>query len=405
MTTSFPEGPPPSPPSEPRSDLALPVSVDTDGGSRWGKAHHVLLFFVAAATAVWLLSGFYKVKADEVAVVERLGAFLGTGEGGKAMLVEQGLHYHIPWPIDQVFMIPVQQTRTLTVNAFFAPQEEYADFKRDLMRENPNVTPEWLSALFDPYLITSDKNVVHMSIAVTYQIDDPEAWIMSVSHESEAMLTAGAATTGQITDGREALLQQVVQHAMVRQLAHIPIDNVLFEGSDKVFLILQNAIQKAMQIPDPDLSDPTSKRVRELGIQVQKVDVTGTRWPQYQMVNDAFQSVLRSKSEADGARFAAQSRAEAAKTQATSQRETMLRDAEAYAKQVTDEAQGEANRFSQVYAQYQKAPDVTRWNVFAEAAKSVSTNAKRILFVQPGQKTILTIDPPTFDAGQVQTNK
>ena len=83
----------------------------------------------------------------------------------------------------------------------------------------------------------------------------------------------------------------------------------------------------------------------------------------------------------------------------------MLKDADAYAKQVTDEAQGEANRFQQVYAQYEKAPEITRWNVFADAVRSVSGNAKRILFVQPGQKTILTIDPPTFDAGQVQPNK
>ncbi len=401
MATTFPGDQMQEGPGQ-REDLPLPLT-DDQGGSRWGKAHHVLLFFVAAAIAVWLLSGIYKVKADEVAIVERLGHFVGSE--GKAQLIEQGLHYHIPWPIDQVFKIPVQQTRTLTVNTFFSPQDEYADYKRDLMRENPNATPEFLSALFDPYLITSDKNVVHMSVAVTYQITDPEEWIMSVSHESEDVSGTGANSSSLVTDGREKLLQYIIQRTMVRQLAHIPIDNVLFEGSDKTYLTLQNAIEKAVQVDEMDPANPTIRRLHDLGITIQKVDVTGTRWPQYQMVNDAFQSVLKSKSDAEGARYAAQSRAEASRTQATAQRETMLKDSDAYAKQVTDEAQGEANRFQQVYAQYDKAPEITRWNVFADAVRSVSGNAKRIMFVQPGQKTILSIDPPTFDAGQVQPNK
>jgi membrane protease subunit HflK len=158
-----------------------------------------------------------------------------------------------------------------------------------------------------------------------------------------------------------------------------------------------------VELPDP--SDPSGKAKIDLGIQVQRVEPTATHWPQYQMVDDAFQSVLRSKSDADSARYAAHSYADAAHNQAVAQQQTTIREAEAYQKQVTDEAQGEANRFSQVYAQYEKAPDVTRWNIFAEAAKDVSTNAKRIMFVQPGEKTILTIDPPQFDAGQVQPNK
>ncbi len=387
--------------TQPREDLSLPVS-DEEGGSRWGKAHHVLLIFAATAIVVWLLSGFYKVKADEVAIVERLGQFVGSD--GKAALIEQGLHYHLPWPIDEVFKIPVQQTRTLTVNTFFAPMEEYADYKRDLLRD-PNYTPEFLSALFDPYLITSDKNIVHISVAVTYQITDPEDWIMSVSHESEDVSGTGASSSSQITDQRERLIQYIVQRTMVRELAHIPIDDVLLEGNAKTFLTLQNAIQKAVQNPDNTPGLPMSTKLHDLGITVQKVDPTGVRWPQYQMVNDAFQSVLKAKSDAESARYAAQTQAEGDHTRATAERETMLKNADAYAKQVTDEAQGEANRFQQVYAQYEKAPEITRWNVFADAVRSVSGNAKRILFVQPGQKTILTIDPPTFDAGQVQPNK
>ncbi len=129
------------------------------------------------------------------------------------------------------------------------------------------------------------------------------------------------------------------------------------------------------------------------------MDVTATHWPQYQIVDEAFQGVLNSKSAADVARFQAKTYAQSQVTQAQSQKDTMMREAEAYAKQMVDGATGEASRFTLVYQQFENAPDVTRWNVYAEAVKSVSAAATRVLFVEPGQKTILTIDPPQFDAG------
>jgi membrane protease subunit HflK len=392
-----------------RGDVGLAVLPEPEG-SRWGKAHHVLLGFLGLAVAVWIGSGFYQVNADEVAVVERLGQFVSVGgPGGKATLVEQGLHYRIPWPVDRVFKIPVQQTRTLTVNTFYAPQDAYADFKRDAMRNDPNMTPEVLNSVFDPYLITADKNVVHVSLMVTYRINDPEAWIMTVSHEAEekaASDTVVAATAGE-ADMREQLFQQIVQHALVRQLAVLPVDRVLFSdavvGGDRWRLLLNNAVQNAMVLPDP--SDPTGKKRIDLGVEVQKADVVATHWPSYQAVDMAFQSVLTAKSGADVARFQAQTYAQSAITAAQSQKETMVREAEAYAKQMTNQAAGEANRFTQVYEQFEKAPDVTKWNVYADAVQTVSAAATRMMFVEPGQKTIVTLDPPVFDASQVPTGQ
>src|SRR6185503_6756983 len=88
-------------------------TTTTDGtpppeGSRFGKAHHILLIFALAVFVIWLLTGFYQVKSDEVAIVERLGQYLQNPDG-KAALVEQGLHYHMPWPIDTVHKVSVQQ--------------------------------------------------------------------------------------------------------------------------------------------------------------------------------------------------------------------------------------------------------------------------------------------------------
>ena len=232
--------------------------------------------------------------------------------------------------------------------------------RRDALREDKEqiLPPEILNAEYDPYLITADKNVVHVSLMVTYRINDPEAWITTVSHELEEKAssdTVVAATVGE-ADMREELFQQIVQHALVRQLAVLPIDRVLFsdteQGGDRWRLVLNNAVQNAMLLPDP--SDPTGKKRIDLGVDVQKADVVATHWPSYQQVDLAFQSVLNAKSGADVAKFQANAYAQTAITQANSQKETMVREAEAYAKQMTDHATGEASRFTQVYTQFQK---------------------------------------------------
>jgi len=157
-----------------------PDGTPAPEGSRFGKAHHILLSFVTAALVIWLLTGFYQVKSDEVAIIERLGQYLQT-PNEKAALIEQGLHYHLPWPIDTVHKVSIQQTMTLRVNAFDTSPEAYAEFKQQLMQARAG-TLQQISAIFDPYLITADKSVVHMDISVVYRVNDPEAWLNTISH-------------------------------------------------------------------------------------------------------------------------------------------------------------------------------------------------------------------------------
>ena len=49
----------------------------------------------------------------------------------------------------------------------------------------------------------------------------------------------------------------------------------------------------------------------------------------------------------------------------------IIQDAEAYREQTVAEATGQASRFSQVYDQYKKAPDVTRQRIYLETMEKV----------------------------------
>ena len=66
----------------------------------------------------------------------------------------------------------------------------------------------------------------------------------------------------------------------------------------------------------------------------------------------------------------------------------------AKAASTVDEAQGEANAFSQVFAQYQQNPRVITLKLLNDTLSSVMNNVGRVFFVQPHQQIILSMPPP-----------
>jgi membrane protease subunit HflK len=366
-------------------DISLPVE-NAPEGSRFGRAHHILLIFLGVAAVIWLLSGIYQVNNDEVAIVERLGTYVSGGDG-KAILVERGLHYSLPWPIDRIHRISTKLQRTLSVTWFNEPPDSYKDWKSDYLRRG--VPQEVLSSIFDPYLITGDLNVIHMGLGVQYRIDDPEAWLTMVAHSEE--------DSDNVAGKREELFQEVAKHAMTSRLGAMSVDEVLFTGQAELPTTLYEAMAKAMRLENP--VETTGVGTSGLGIHVESVQLLGVRPPDN--VKDKFDAVGRAIQLARMARDQAQGKADAAHTEAIAQQTTLTRDAEAYRNKVVGAAKGEAARFSQVLAQYEKAPDLTLWNVYVDAIKPITSGANRIIFAQPGQRTYIVLDPPEFDARQV----
>jgi membrane protease subunit HflK len=364
----------------------------TDGtpppeGSRFGKAHHILLIFALAVFVIWLLTGFYQVKSDEVAIVERLGQYIQNPDG-KAALVEQGLHYHMPWPIDTAHKVSVQQLLTLRVNAFDTSPDAYSEFKQQMMQQRQG-TIEQINAVFDPYLITADKNVVHMDIAVVYRINDPEAWLNTISH------TGDTANGEDSEDMRQQMFQQIAQHAMITRVSQMKLDEALFSGLGALNATMQETLEKGMQVEDVH----SASGKLQLGVEVRRVDVIRSRPPD--RVKSAYDQVQQSKANFQRMQRDALTQKESTIRMAESQKQTMLLRAEQYANEQTRQAEGEAARFSQVLKQFQQSPVSTRFNVFADTAQSIMANLKRLYVALPGQRITVTLDPPQFDANQV----
>src|SRR5476651_2194319 len=121
----------------------------------------VMLLMVVA----FFSSGFFQVGPQEKAVILRFGK--PVGEGQKALL-NAGLHWSLPYPIDEVVKIPIteQQIISSTVGWYMTTPE--AELSGEEMPAGATLNPA-----IDGYVLTADRNIIHTRATLRYHIDDP----------------------------------------------------------------------------------------------------------------------------------------------------------------------------------------------------------------------------------------
>jgi membrane protease subunit HflK len=289
------------------------------------------------------------------------------------------------------------------VKVFNASPTEYEDFKRAYLNDGDNLFSKYppklaglmVDAIFNPYLITADKSVVHMEVNVQFRINDPEKWLTSVSHDYHETYDPAAKD-----DLRNQLMQQLVERALIAQTSRLTFEQLLLGSRESLPRTMQTFVENALKIETTEPNNPTKKQEVDLGIEILRVEVTQVRPPE--AVMQAYQDVLTQRV----GREAKKAEAEATKTSTvTAAKGDAQRDivkAQEYATKTVQSARGEADRFSEVLKQYNNAPDLTKTNLFTEAAATVTGNAKRIYFPQTGEGVTLMVDPPEYDPNQVK---
>src|SRR6266568_994550 len=133
--------------------------------------------------AIWILTSIYLVAPDQQAVVTRFGAVTEPR-------VLPGIHYALPWPIDSVTKLKVQQLQRLVIGG---------DIPDNVLgRTNP------LAAQF----ITGDQNIINMRVVVQYSVSVPADYLFGTQDVAKAIGSA-------------------VEAELARRVAHGGVDAIL----------------------------------------------------------------------------------------------------------------------------------------------------------------------------------
>lgn len=119
----------------------------------------------------WLSTSLTVVGVEEQGLVERLGVPVGGD------LLQPGLHLHWPWPMDQVFRVPVKRVQTLAVGH----EGEEGTGPENVLWAVEHAANEYT------LLLGNGRDLITVDAAVQFRIADARAWRYHSQNPSDAL--------------------------------------------------------------------------------------------------------------------------------------------------------------------------------------------------------------------------
>lgn len=274
-------------------------------GRRWRWVVVAALLLVAG----YLGSGLYVVDTDEQAVVRRFGAI--------AARVGPGMHYRLPWPIDQVDVV-----RTTSV------------MKAGVGFELPESAQ---TSVVGMELLTGDTNILNVGLVLQYVIRDPTGFLFR-------------------TEDPEALIRGLAETVLTETVIGMPVDDVLTTG--------RLAIEEAVKTETQAMLD----RYRN-GVQITSSNIMTITLDE--SVAEAFQEVTDAMADREKSRNEARIYTNNLVPKARGEAHAVVRKAEAFKQQRIAAALGSSERFLALLEEYEKAPEITRSRLYLEAMERI----------------------------------
>ncbi len=197
----------------------------------------------------------------------------------------------------------------------------------------------------DEIMLTKDENIVEVRMSLQYVINDLTKFVLKVRDP-------------------EISLQHAAQSALRHVVGDTRMDLVLTEGREQIAADVRTRLQEYLD-------------AYETGILVSKVNIDESKPPR--QVQAAFDDVIKAREDEERVKNEAQAYANGVIPEARGAAQRQIEDASAYKEQVVANAQGEAYRFSQLLAEYQKAPQVTRERLYLDAVQAVYGSTSKVL--------------------------
>lgn len=288
----------------------------SSGGGREFQIPGGAGLLVVLALLLWVASGFYIVDAGERGVVLRFGKYVET--------TEPGPRWHLPYPVETVEVVNVEQVRTVEVGF------------------HNNVKAKVLS---EALMLTDDENIIDLQFSLQYTLKDPEDYLFSNRHPDDAV-------------------KQVAETAMREIVGKNKMDYVLYEGRADIAA----RATKLMQ----DLLDRY-----KTGINISKVNMQQAQPPE--QVQAAFDDAVKAGQDRERLKNEGQAYANDVIPKARGVAARLLEEANGHKARVVAQAEGDASRFKQILTEYTKAPQVNRERLYQDAMQQVLSSTTKVL--------------------------
>lgn len=290
-------------------------------------------------------SSVFIVDQKEEAVVLLLGKF--------NRIQGPGLNFKLPFGIEKSYNIPTQMVL----------KQEFG-----FRVEQPGVTTIFSGQDFpeESIMLTGDLNIVDVEWIIQYRISDPYKWLFKVEDQTKTIRDISQSTVNQLV-GDRAILDVIGAERANIESSGQDMMNKLFTKYDLGIRITTVKLQNIVPPAGP----------------VQNA---------FEDVNKAIQDRSRLINEGKEAYNAAIPRARG-------EAEKMVQEAEGYAVQRTNKAEGDVARFLKVLGEYNNNPEVTRTRLYYEMYEDVFKGDEGTDLIDKNLQNFIPFKPLT---GQLQ---
>ena len=267
---------------------------------------------------LWLLSGFYKVNANEQGVVLRFGEWVRT--------TLPGLHYHLPYPIERA-----KTPKVTKVNKTEIGFREINNTQRMLLEES--------------LMLTGDENIVDINFSVFWVINDAGKYLFKLRNP-------------------DASIKSISESVMREVIGNTPIADALAERRQEIEMLSLDKIQNVL--------DKYESGIKVTQLQLQKVD------PPDQVI-DSFRDVQRARADKEKVINEGIAYKNDIIPRARGESEQIIQKAEAYKREVVARSEGDAQRFESVLKSYKNNEDVTKKRIYLETLEGIFQNATKVI--------------------------
>jgi membrane protease subunit HflK len=177
-------------------------------------------------------------------------------------------------------------------------------------------------------MLTGDQNLIDIAYTVRWNIRTPELYLYELAQPDET-------------------IREVAESAMRSAVSRVSLNDAMGDKRADIETQVQESMQRIL--------DSYRAGVQVQGIAIRQADPPAA-------VNDAFKQVTAAQQDA----------------------QTYINNANAYALQLRQKAQGEATAFDKVYEQYRLAPEVTRRRMYYETMEEVLSKVDKTIVESPG---------------------
>lgn len=304
-----------------------------------------------AALALLALNGFYIVGPDEAGVIERFGRKVSPPG-------EPGLHYKLPWPVEQLTRVQARRARALEIGFRSSPgvsETEPAAYEWNVQHRSGRFQrrPE------EGLVVTGDQNLIELNASIHYRLRKPEDYLFRQADGGATVRVAGESAV----------------HAVLTTTA---LDDALTSGRRRVEERIRNEMQSRLDRYEAGV-EVLAVRLLDVHPSLEVVDA-------FRDVSGAFEEKNRLINEAEGYR-----NEQVAIARGNAQ--ANLTSAAGYSLGRRNRADGDASRFTQQESAFRTAPGPTELRLYLESMEQVLPGKRKLIVdANKGRRHLVLLD-------------